>query len=226
MAVIVETRCHPLLAHVINNVHFCTGLTVQLIHGHENSNTTKAHPELRPLLDTGKLLLSELDARTLSAQKYNALLLHPDFWHALAGRNKILFFQTDALLCPNSPYKLDDFLDFDYIGSWWPSNRPSGMLLDGGNGGLSLRDWQYSTQCLERFPPQNWNGGEDGYFAFHIDYLGGRVGRDEDMKKFGTQYVFDYLSFGAHHISMLEKTDPDAYRRFIEYCPEAAKMMR
>lgn len=226
IAAIIETRNHPLLEWVITTTHSVTGLPIQLFHGPSLGRTIKENEALQSLINNNSLLPTEINTDTLDGPKYSALLLSKKFWDALAGRGKILIFQTDATLCPNSPYSLTDFIDFDYIGSWWPRDRPWGMLIDGGNGGLSIRDWKFSTACLEKFPPENWKGGEDRYFAFHIEYLNGRVARDIDMKRFGTQKIYRENSFGAHHITQLKESHPDDYRRFIAYCPEAEKLIR
>ena len=125
-------------------------------------------------------------------------------------------------MCNNSPYNLNTFLDFDYIGSTWARTRPVGITIDGGNGGLSLRSWEKSLQCLEQFPSSFWPGGEDGYFGFHMELIGAKVGKDVDCAKFSTHRYFRYKSFGAHKISGLNKKDKDA---FIQYCPEAKKIL-
>ena len=72
--------------------------------------------------------------------------------------------------------------------------------------------------CLERFSPQDWGGGEDGFFAFHMALMGGQVATLEDAAKFSTQDYFTHRSFAAHAIQLLNEADK---LRFLEYCPEA-----
>ena len=138
------------------------------------------------------------------------------------GRKKILVFQTDAILCANSDYQLSDFLGFDYIGSKWPRDRPVGMTIDGGNGGLSLRDWHKTVECLDRFSPKMWPGGEDGYFAFHMDLMGGRVGRGDECSRFSTQHEFLNRSFGGHKLTDLDSL---SLEQFFQYCPVACQIL-
>ena len=113
-------------------------------------------------------------------------------------------------------------MGFDYIGATWNPRRPVGLVVHGGNGGLSLRDWHASMECLRRFPPGLWPGGEDGYFAFHAEVIGGKVGRPHDCERFATHTRFARMSFGAHQIQSLSDAD---LARFLRYCPEADFMI-
>lgn len=96
------------------------------------------------------------------------------------------------------------------------------MIIDGGNGGLSLRDWGKSMECLNRFPANQWPGGKDGYFALHIDLITDRVGRPTDCAEFSTQSEFLACSFGARNISEL---DENSLKMFLEFGPEARKIL-
>ena len=111
---------------------------------------------------------------------------------------------------------------FDYIGSRWPRERPTGLVVDGGSGGLSVRDWQASVACLNTFPARQWVGGEDGYFSFHMALLGRNVAKAKDCERFSTQHFFRRKSFGAHQISQLPEKRRSA---FLDYCPEAAFLL-
>ncbi|HEY1890283.1 MAG TPA: DUF5672 family protein [Steroidobacteraceae bacterium] len=221
VGVIVETRRHPLLEFVVLNFSRTLEIPIQLFHGKSNLDFITSSA-ISTLMDQGKVELVQLEADSIDARKYNGLLMTRGFWGLVGSRNKILFFQTDAIACEQSDYTLSDFLSFDYIGSKWPRQRPVGLLIDGGNGGLSLRDWKKSYECLTRFPPAGWSGGEDGYFAFHIDLMGGKVGRDIDCAQFSTQYEFLYRSLGAHRIAYLDQHSRAA---FLEYCKEAERLI-
>jgi hypothetical protein len=217
VGVIVETRNHPLLERIVIDFVARTGLQVQLFHGKLNLDFI-LQSKVSALIEDGKVILTQLNTEDFFAKDYNALFLSEDFWHTLIGRNKVFVFQTDSILCEQSKYNLNDFVKFDYIGGWWQRERPIGLIMDGGNGGFSIRDWQKSIDCLKRFSPTNWPGGEDGYFAFHIDLIGGKVGRKKSCSQFATQDYFTYKSYGCHKISRLNKQDKIA---FAKYCPQA-----
>lgn len=163
LGVIVETRDHPNLEPLVRDV-LARGLSVQIFHG--TSNERFVTEAFASDIAARTVCLTRLDCDAINRDDYNALMLHNSFWQALAGRGKVLVFQTDAILCQASPYRLDDFLTFDYIGSDWGRHRPEGVVVDGGNGGLSLRDWSRSVECLARFPPDRyWRGGKTPTFA-------------------------------------------------------------
>ena len=218
LGVIVETRKHPDLEFVIQNFIENTGCKVQLFHGADNLNFILS-TQIKKLIDSNMVTLTGLPLSTLNENYYNALFLNINFWHSIQGRNKILVFQTDSLVCPGSKFEFSEFLHFDYIGAQWRTRlRLNGIILDGGVGGFSLRDYQMTVASLARFPANNWQGGEDDYFAFHIELIGGKVGNKKDCAKFCTQNVFLEKSIGAHQISNLGEMDKV---KFIAYCPES-----
>ncbi|MCK9247159.1 MAG: hypothetical protein M0P11_09455, partial [Anaerolineaceae bacterium] len=158
VGVIVETRCHPALEKIVSIFTSHLNIPIQIFHGLNNRNYI-LNTEIKQLVDKGKVCLTELPTENLQAKTYNALFLSESFWSFMMGRRKVLVFQTDAICCPNSDYRLNEFLSFDYIGSLWPQERPVGLLMNGGVGGLSLRDWKKSVDCLKRFSPVLWPGG-------------------------------------------------------------------
>ena len=214
--VIVETREHPLLEKVVENVIANLKIPVQIFHGNKNYNYIRKG-RLNRFIDAGVVSLRKINIDSLSRTDYNALLMSPRFWYSIGGRGKILVFQTDSIICSNSPYSLNDFRSFDYIGSNWNRERPVGLIIDGGCGGLSFRDWASSVSCLRRFDPELWPGGEDSYFAFHMELMDLKVATYNDCAKFSTQHSFIYRSLGAHKYCALPGR---AFKRFAEYCPE------
>jgi uncharacterized protein DUF5672 len=215
--VIVETREHPALDRVVNNFLDNVQIPIQIFHGNKNLEFIMS-TSIAKLARDGRVHLTRLATDDLGAAKYNALLLSQRFWDSVIGRKKVLIFQTDAVSCKHSDYTLGDFASYDYIGSKWRRQRPVGLIIDGGSGGLSLRDWEKTHECLSRFPPQHWCGGEDGYFGFHIELMGGKVGRGNECAKFSTESEFLFKSWGGHQISRLSRK---AQAAFLDYCQDA-----
>jgi hypothetical protein len=219
VGVIIETREHSALEFVVCNFVKSTGGRVQLFHGLSNTSFI-LNSGIGKLVSEKKVFLVRLDIDELNADFYNSLLLNEKFWSLLIGRKKIIVFQTDSLICSDSDYNLQDFYDFDYIGAWWHYRLlPNGLILDGGVGGFSLRDYNKSLDCVERFGHVNWQGGEDDFFAFHIDLLGGKVGNKKDCESFCTQNKFVKKSYAAHQLNNLSIEDQ---KQFLSYCPESS----
>lgn len=90
-----------------------------------------------------------------SPNDVSALLTSRWIWEALAPAEHILIFGRDTILCGNAPRSVDDFLEWDFIGS--PIADGS---LRGFNGGLSLRKRSSMMRVLERFDyPTNPTSG-------------------------------------------------------------------
>jgi hypothetical protein len=76
--------------------------------------------------------------------------------------------------------------------------------------------------CLERFDPRRWKGGEDGYFAFHLPLVGGKVASDEDCARFCTQFSFTERSFAIHQPTRLPMQEK---LRLLMYCPQCWRIL-
>ena len=220
LGIIVETRRIDAILFVIENFIEQTGLPAHLFLGDNNVDYMNS-PLLTRYVEAGLLAISKLDTDRLTASNYNALLLSEELWDMHSSFDKMVVFQSDSCICPASPFELNDFLEFDYIGADWSRSRPIGLIVDGGSGGFSLRDIAKARQCLRLFDPVLWAGGEDGYFGFHMELLGGKVARSEDRQKFCAQENFVTRSFACHSVrSMSAKSR----KEFFEYCPEAMKL--
>lgn len=221
LGVIIESRPHPNLIPVIEEVLEHLEIPVQLFHGPSDLERLKKY--FAQFIETKRLFLSPLATDVLPSSHYNRLLLSQGFWSRLKTRQKVLLFQSDAAFCNHSKYTLSDFCAFDYVGSWWPCERPVGVYAEGGNGGLSLRDWKAHYECLSKFNAANWPGAEDTFFAFYLSVMQSKVASKEAMLKFGTQHTFGENSFGAHKIGCLPKAQQE---RFLEYCPNAYRILQ
>lgn len=222
MGVIVETRSHSALEFVVCNFVEQTGKRVQLFHGKDNTAFI-LNSKIGSLVKKGVVFLVKLDIDSLNADYYNSLFLSEIFWELIVARDKVIVFQTDSLICDASSYQLSDFIHFDYIGAWWHSRLiPNGLILDGGVGGFSIRNYKLSIESVRRFSNHNWQGGEDDFFAFHIELLGGKVGTKSDCIKFCTQNEFLSNSYSAHQVNNL---NPEALEKFLLYCPDAEKIL-
>ena len=221
VAVIVETRKNFNLCFSINQIRKFLNVPIQLFHGPGNLDFIMKS-NLNKLVKSGDLILTPLASDNLNAAAYNQLFLTKPFWNSLIGRQKILVFQTDSILCKRSDFTIQEFFNFDYIGSDWNRAWFCDFFIDGGNGGLSLRDWQKSVETITRFPTPRIDFPEDIFFAFHIELIGGKVGKPASCDRFSSQDQYHQRSFGAHkmhHMTQLERI------RFLAYCPSAWRIL-
>ncbi len=63
-------------------------------------------------------------------------MTRPWLWEQVRSASRVLIFQTDSIICTNSNWTVDDFLEWDFIGA----PLDPAWNQEGYNGGLSLRN--------------------------------------------------------------------------------------
>ncbi|CAF1333460.1 unnamed protein product [Rotaria sordida] len=219
--VIIEFRSTNYLVAIILNVfhNIPSNWSIQLFHGPSNYEFVINSRSLSHFIITRRLILTRLPEYTQANQGRHAYLNHiltnTSFWELVINVEKILFFQLDTTFCSNSPYKLSDFLEWDYIGAPWPyswTNMTGGSLV--GNGGFSLRS-RSKTLVLIKTIPYNKSIYEDLYFGKYMPLVGGKVAPLEIAKKFSSE--------GQHYVNSMAIHKPfgDNYGQICQLCPEA-----
>jgi len=143
VAIMVDTSWRPKLQRfVVDNVMNITRWPVQLFHGLTNG------PQLAGLfadkIGRGELTLTDLgDDYMEDWVRLSSMMLLDTFWRATRGE-KVLVFQPDSIMCPHATMRIDDFVQYDFVGppmggAWWmTSDHDSQWGV--GCGGFSLRD--------------------------------------------------------------------------------------
>ncbi len=241
--IIVEPRKHKLLKPVIANFDKRLDSTWDLYVFHGRLNKTDAEESISNI-NTRKVFLKELPYDNLNADEYNALFKEESFWNQIDAEH-ILVFQTDAVTCANSPYKIDDFLQYGYIGCsaykdvidvhpkspWaehtdkWLNKKNVGEYGFYGIGGLSLRKKSFTLKCIKDMPyPKTFP--EDVYFSKCVKDAKDATLRPESadvLMNFCSQHSYspENKSWGAHKINeFVSSSDP-----FYEFCPEAKMLL-
>jgi len=150
-------------------------------------------------------------------------------WEQLSPAGHVLIFQTDSILCSNSPLKVDDFLQYDFIGA--PIAPAYG---EGYNGGLSLRnrsmvldiiqhaDWRNEFDNSENKQQQSVEF-EDQWFYSKMKELpdrgkpAARLPSEEVAKTFSVETVWYDKPLGYHQIQRWQSDKIDQVDR---WCPE------
>jgi hypothetical protein len=160
VALIVEPRAHINLVPVITqmaNLH--PDWFIYLYHGNLNQSYVTTHPELTRLRNDGKLALFHLHIDDINPLTYNALFTTQAFWNTV-NAHYALVFQTDAWMCDQADFDLDDFLQYDYVGS--PVRQFIVKFL---NGGVSLRNVEAMKDMIQTCPDSFFTKGEDVFFS-------------------------------------------------------------
>ncbi len=100
----------------------------------------------RRAVEEKRIRVQFLPPETNMADWWNVslFLLKPWLWEQLKSASRVLLFQTDSIICSNSAHKIEDFMEWDFIGA--PYARYIGP---GYNGGLSLRNPNLILEILK-----------------------------------------------------------------------------
>jgi len=225
--VIVEPRAHPLLQAVLQNVdaNIPPSWVLYLFHGVSNRNA--AAEAVRSVGPARQVVLTGLSVDNLSPAEYNRLFTTSAFWEVVHAEN-VLVFQTDAMVCSESPYTLDAFTQFPYIGCPYTADSVGKNGQWGGHsfygvGGLSFRKRSFMLRCIAR-AGSDTGAPEDVLFSDCVDDMphGHVVPTPKDLAKFCSQARFKAPSFGVHKPIGMSGSGQSA---LLTHCPEAAVLL-
>lgn len=142
---IVEPRKHPALELTLRYTRATLpDWPIFIWHGTDNEDYVRNITK-----DMSDVHFISLKRENLTLSHYNKLLTNPKFYQTLIDYTYVLIFQTDSLIFPFSPYTIEDFLGFDYVGAPWRYFDDTNL---GGNGGLSLRHIPNMIRLLSKHP--------------------------------------------------------------------------
>jgi hypothetical protein len=225
--VIVEPRKHKLLKYVCDNfdANMPKEWDLYVFHGLSNKDYAR---QATSDIKGRKVFLLALDSDNLTADGYNILFKDLAFWNQVKAED-ILVFQTDAVICPASKYKIHDFTKYDYIGCgsyagaigksrevWANTYSKNNSFY--GVGGLSFRKNSFQKQCIMKYPNIDPDYPEDVFYSNCVEDSLNKPKTAEDLANFCTQDTFVRPGFGAHKTWTLRK---DHKEPFYEFCPAA-----
>ena len=214
-AIMIEPRKHDQLYKVVSMFMGKLDNSIKFILFHSEKNQEFIFELFYDEISQGKIKLVKLETDNLNANEYNRLLKQP-FIYKHIPTMRFLLFQTDTYLNSQSKYKLENFMNFDYIGG--ESHGLGGLH---GNGGLSLRNTVLSLKAIysygKKFSPDY---PEDVFFYHNIKNLLGKVGTVTEMSKFCCNYNF--INPYSSHPLFFHKLVPKIkyYQHIVNYCPK------
>ncbi|KAG4439431.1 hypothetical protein IFR05_005078 [Cadophora sp. M221] len=154
VAAIIENRPIDQLVPLL--VHFSSILgTNWPIFLFTSQNVIPSSTTFNQLIDEERLIIRFLPPTVDFNDRLDVsgFLTKPWVWEQLAPAGHVLIFQADSMLCSKSPLKVDDFLQYDFVGA--PIAEPYGR---GYNGGLSLRN---RSMALDIIHDTDWRSEFD-----------------------------------------------------------------
>jgi hypothetical protein len=154
-------------------------------------------------------------------------LTSPWLWEELAPAKNVLIFQSDAIICANSPRSIDYFLGYDFVGA--PIDTNLGYGDEGMNGGLSLRNrkavldvvrknsWREDYTANPTDPKVRY---EDQWFWHKLRDMKYKLPTPEEAGKFSVETLWfnDTRPFGYHQAAKFQTGDHG--KEVEKYCPE------
>jgi hypothetical protein len=220
IGLIIETRAHPNLIPVMRRFTQTFDRDLVLVCNQNNHDFVQKQLARRPDLAARTQVLLMENAIN-NGKDYNAIFLSLNFWQLFRSYTHAFVFQTDGTFNVNSSInELKKYTQYDYIGPWWDCRiRPNGLIVDGGIGGFSLRNIPLTIKVVEGFANLGWRGGEDDFFAFHIQMLGGNVAKKSACEDFCLQYRYKPHALCVHQATNMSASDRE---KLTEEYPDIA----
>ena len=132
---------------MINQVLSSLGKTwkVQIfyrVYGTQMGIAATTYAGIQHKIKRGQVILTPIPMEFKGIKKKD-FMIQPWFWKNML-HDRVLLFGGSTVLCANSPYQIDDFLDYDLLGGPWGLQQ--GM---GGDGALSIRNRTLMIKALE-----------------------------------------------------------------------------
>lgn len=230
VAAIIENR--PLERTVPLLIHFATVLGSDWpIFVFTSQDIASTSAPFKRLINEHRINIRNLppDVDFNSRLDVSGFLTKPWVWKQLAPAGHVLIFQADSILCSNSPLKVDDFLQYDFIGAPIASEYGEGY-----NGGLSLRnrsmvldiiqdsDWKKEFDSAENKEQQNVEF-EDQWLYTKMKGLpergkpAARLPSQEVAQTFAVETVWYDKPLGYHQV---QRWQADKIDQVDRWCPE------
>lgn len=179
-----------------------------MFHGTENEEFVRDACK-----DLTRIVFHNMRCNNLTLRAYNRMLCRPDFYKKFSTEY-VLIFQTDSILFPQSPFEIEDFFGYDYVGAPWKWYLEADPSFRGGNGGLSLRRVEAMKNVLRTYPyPRQQQYPEDLYLC----HLPINIAPQEISQRFSVESVYYPTPFGAHKPWLY--LDSNEYLKFQRYAP-------
>ena len=150
-------------------------------------------------------------------------MTRPWLWEQVQSASRVLLFQTDSIICTNSNWAADDFLEWDFIGAPLDPARNQ----EGYNGEFSLRNPKLILEILANSGhdfDEKWAANrsdlyvEDRWFYQQMKQLPhAKLPSIDIAKQFSTQTIWNDRPLGFHKPRVWNSKHMGEIQK---YCPE------
>lgn len=216
-AIIIEPRKHKAIEFVLTNVCNCLSDEWKIIFFHGKNNIEYVTQIVEKLNNSfnNKIQLVNLNIENLDLIEYSKLFCTKSVIYDYILSEIFLVFQTDSIILEKNKHLINDYLEYDYVGSPWliTGYIPTRNCNFIGNGGFSLRNKKKMLEIIEKI---EWNNiYEDLYFSTNYDNI---IVKKPDYNKavqFSVDEVYSEIAFGCH-----KPWVHDHYKYFKDIYPE------
>lgn len=174
-------------------------------------------------LEDSTFRITPLDKENMTRDEYSALLMSSTFWNMIPEEN-VLIFQTDSMLFRTG---IDKWIDdteygYDYVGANYYNSSHIAPIVQGIQGGLSLRKKSAMLECIEKIDIEKiqryrfdrgyeylreYMVAEDVYFTHACEMLKKRVPSVEKRREFSIEADYCPRAIGHHGLTRAYLTE-------------------
>jgi len=148
-----QRRYTMMIFNILNNLP--PNWRVQIFYTGEGQSVKgiEVNRGLKRLIESNKnVILTVIPPEILKVKKRQQLLLtDPWIWRNMIA-DKVLLFGGNQVICSNSPYNINTFSGWDYIGTPWDYKYKGKLTYDkgiGGDGGISIRNRTLMLEVIQ-----------------------------------------------------------------------------
>ncbi len=219
-AIIIEPRIHTALEFVLNNICDCLSheWKVVLFHGMNNVEYCNTIVEKLNKKYNNRIQIINLNIGNLSLVEYSNLLCTKSIIYDYI-EELFLVFQCDSMIFKKNNHFINNFLEYDYVGSPWEKCNyiPTQNCRFIGNGGFSLRKKSKMLEIIEKIPYNNIY--EDLYFSTNYENINVNKPEYHLCTTFCVDEVYNENTFACH-----KPWVHNHYQTFKYYYPEVEEL--
>jgi hypothetical protein len=187
------------------------------------------NPGISRHIRRGEVVLTLLPKSMEKIKKYQ-LMFQPWFWENMLA-DRVLLFGGNSVVCSNSFYSINDFIQYDYLGAPWHTKKGVG-----GDGGISIRNRDHMLRALEYKSSlvedgadkskafENW-GQEDHFYVDTLLEMNRKNLIKSNIAPRDATYQFAAIgNYANETVLVASGTLPDVpfmtRDKFLQYCPE------